>query len=299
MVEGDYFYLESCATGMSTPTSSADGSDRQIAFRRLLFQQRKWGSILPQEGVEKRSPPLAMPTDAFNSGWDATRGSRSTSGRWSTGEFRLDIINLVLLAVLKTVHLFRRHLKWRQLLSPPGQRQSNVLPKQRGKTTLNILPEFCQNHHMTLILAYFLVVENLGVMSLKGTRIEGMVLEPQCGGEYLEKMGKPQVDLFASHIPIYVYVEGRDRNSGSKALYQDWSFRKMYAFLCLNISQIEEMQRSHLCLDEVSMVFGTSQAIDGSSPSSSRSSRHSHRSDFDLTDLTCCLLWASSGWQYG
>ena len=51
-----------------------------------------------------------------------------------------------------------------------------------------------------------------------------------------------------------------------------------------NLSQIEGMQRSvdhgHSFLAEVSMASGTSPAVDGSSPSSSRSSQHSDGSDF-------------------
>ena len=82
--------------GRAHPKSSADGCDRRSAFGPLFPKQR--GQVISRVvvnsssggGVEmdKRSPSVAMTTDASNSGWGATLGSRSASGRgqqWNTG----------------------------------------------------------------------------------------------------------------------------------------------------------------------------------------------------------------------
>ena len=71
--------------------------------------------------MDKRSPSVAMTTDASNSGWGANLESRSATDRWLAVESRLHINHLELLAVLKAVHCFTRHLRMKYNCSPPGE----------------------------------------------------------------------------------------------------------------------------------------------------------------------------------
>ena len=221
--KGDLFQA-SCATGTSTPKSSADGSDIRSTFGPLFLQQRGQGisrEVVNSSSVEmdKRSPSVAMTTDASNSGWGATLGSRSASGRWSAAESKLHINHLELLAVLKAVHCFTCHLRMKTIvLQLDNVTATSYLNKEGGtrSAALNRVKFSCQSHCITLIRAYLPGVANLGADAhSRGQVSREWFLNPSVVEKIFKTLGRPQLDLFASrrstHLPIYFSLERRSQ----------------------------------------------------------------------------------------
>ena len=242
--KGDLFQT-SCATGTSTPKSSADGSDIRSTFGPLFFEQRGQGisrEVVNSSSVEmdKRSPSVAMTTEASNSGWGATLGSRSASGRWSAAESKLHINHLELLAVLKAVHCFTCHLRMKTIvLQLDNVTATSYLNKEGGTRSAarnshsgysEVLPESLHNFNSGLPSGSG---KSGSGCPLKGSGFKGMVLEPQCGGEDFQDIKETSggsVRLQEIYSSPHLLLSGEEKSAGFNALDQDWNFRRMYTF---------------------------------------------------------------------
>ena len=191
----------SCATGTSTPKSSADGSDRSTTFGPLFLEQRGQGisRVVVNSysggggGVEinKRSPSVAMTTDASNSGWDATLGSRSASCRSSAAESRLHINHLELLAVLKAVHCFTCYLRMKTIALHLDNVTSTSYLNKEGGTKSAALNRLTLD---SLIPAYLPGVANLGADALsRGQVSREWFLNSSVVEKIFKTLGRPQV----------------------------------------------------------------------------------------------------------
>ena len=156
----------------------------------------EWWSTLTRGGggveINKRSPSVAMTTDASNSGWDATLGSRSASCRSSAAESRLHINHLELLAVFKAVHCFTCHLRMKTIaLHLDNVTSTSYLNKEGGGTKSAALNRLTLD---SLIPAYLPGVANLGEDALsRGQVSREWFLNPSVVEKIFKTLGRPQV----------------------------------------------------------------------------------------------------------
>ena len=107
--------------------------------------------------------------------------------------------------------------------SPPGQFTTSYLNRE-GRTrsaalnrlTLDIL-RFCQNHCITFIPSYFSGVANLGVDALSRGQVSmEWFLNPRVVEKIFKKLGRPEVDLFASRRSAHLLLSGEERQEVSR-----------------------------------------------------------------------------------
>ena len=107
-----------------------------------------------------------------------------------------------------------------------------------------------------LIPSYLPRVTNLSVGALsRGQESKEWFLNPQVVNRIFGKMGRAQVDLFASresaHLPVYFSIDRKDRRVAEiNALIQRWQFKKKYAspppqLIPLILAKIRDFGGSH------------------------------------------------------
>ena len=96
---------------------------------------------------------------------------------------------------------------------------------------------FCSRHRVILVPAYLPRVANLGADALsRGMETREWFLDPVVTKRMFQRLGTPEVDLFASSrsakVRNYFTLDKRDsRALGVNALQLPWEFIRMYAFL--------------------------------------------------------------------